>query len=153
MGAVVKGDHPDQMSALSTLLRHHQQGSITLLASTEVLTEIQQLPPEYQGPHLQVWEQLQTLPASNITWVDESLAPPSIATDPAYVELGQILPDEMDQRHVFHAVKRNVEYFATVDERTILSRARQLKSAFPTKFGKPVTIVGILGLADVSRDR
>ncbi len=140
------------MSALSTLLTHHQKGTISLVASTEVLTEIQQLPPEYQGPHLEVWEQLQKLPASNITWVDESLAPPSIVTDSAYATLGYILPDEMDRRHVFHAVRRNVKYFATVDERTILSRAPQLESAFSTKFGKPVAIVGNLRLTDVSTD-
>jgi len=146
VGAVVKADHPDQMSALSTLLRHHQEGNIALVASTEVLTEIQQLRPEHQGPHLKLLGQLQKLPASKMTWVDESLTPPSIATDQAYAKLRQILPDEMDRRHVFHAVKREVGYFATVDVRTILSRVPRLESAFSIKFGLPEKIVGSLGL-------
>lgn len=37
VGAVVKGDHPAHLPALSALLRHHELGKICAAASTEVL--------------------------------------------------------------------------------------------------------------------
>jgi hypothetical protein len=49
VGAVVKNDHPDQMPALSALLRQHELGVISAVASTEVLGEIGALPEQYQA--------------------------------------------------------------------------------------------------------
>jgi hypothetical protein len=53
VGAVVKGDHPAHMSALSDLLHHHELGRISAVASTEVLGEILALPEQYQASHLE----------------------------------------------------------------------------------------------------
>lgn len=147
VGAVVNGDHPDQISAISALFSAHSVGGVCLVSSTEVLTEIQQLPTRYQGPHRAVYNQLLQLPASNVTWVDPALATPSITTDPDFEKLRRILPQEMDVRNVFQAVKARVPYYATVDQKTVLSRRPQLESNFSTKFGTPNTVVGWLGLS------
>lgn len=146
VGAVVKNDHPTEMPALSALLREHQSGTLCLVASTEVLGEIERLPEQHQATHLEVWSQLRRLPASRVTRIDESATPPSVVRDPDYVKLAAILPDETDRRHVFHAVKSRVQYFATVDQQTILSRANQLEECFPIRFGKPTDIAKMLGV-------
>jgi hypothetical protein len=71
VGALVKADHPAEMPALAALMREHVAGRLLLVASTEVLGEIERLPPKYQGPHLEVWKQLRRLPAANVSWIDE----------------------------------------------------------------------------------
>lgn len=147
VGAVVKGDHPDQIPALSELLHQHRLGAISAVASTEVLGEIRALPEHYQGPHLEVWGQLRRLPAAPFTWVDESSTSTSAVTDPDYVTLTGILPDEMDRRHMFHAIKNGVQYFATVDQRSILNRAARIEAAFPIKCGTPTEVAGWLGIS------
>jgi hypothetical protein len=146
VGAVVKGDHPSQMSAISTLLGAHANGSVALSASTQVLKEIQGLPPQYQGPHLQVWNGLRKLPASRVSWIDESSTSKSVSTDPLYSKLEPLLPDTSDRLHVFYAAKQRVRYFATVDQRTILSKKVQLESLVSMRFGTPVDVVGYIGL-------
>jgi hypothetical protein len=150
VGALVRHDHPEQISAISALLNAHEQGTIHLVASTEVLGEIQQLPATYQGPHIALYERLRKLPASNVTWLEETSTGSSVRTDPMYSQLEQVLSGANDRRHMFHAVKQCVEYFATVDQRTILSRAKQLETLFPIRLGKPTDVVAMLGLGSTS---
>ena len=143
VGALVKADHPGEMPALAALVREHVAGRLSLVASTEVLGEIQRLPPRYQGPHLEVWKQL---PAANVSWIDEAAAPGVAPTDPDYETLRGILPDETDRRHVLHAVRSGVEYFATVDRQTILKHKGPLEAVFATKFATPAEIARALDL-------
>jgi hypothetical protein len=146
VGAVVKGDHPAHMPALSALLHHHELGGISAVASTEVLGEILALPEQYQAPHLEVWNQLRRLPASRMSWINETSTSTSAVMDPDYVTLCSMLPGEMDRHHMFHAVKNGVQFFATVDQHSILSRTIQIEAAFPIKCGTPT------GGCDLARD-
>ncbi len=146
VGALVKADHPGEMPALAALMREHVAGKLSLVASTEVLGEIERLPPKYQGPHLEVWKQLRRLPAANVSWIDEVAAPGVAPTDPDYKRLRGILPEETDRRHVLHAVRSGVEYFATVDRHTILKHKGPLEAAFATKFATPAEIARALNL-------
>ena len=146
VSAVVRRDHPAQIPALS-VLRSHERGDIAAVASTEVLGEIKALPQQYQGPHLEVWNQLKRLPGARFSWVDESSTSTEAIQDSDYIKLIGILPDEMDRRHMFHAIKNGVGYFATVDHRTILSRSALIEAAFPIKCGTPMEIAGFLGLS------
>ena len=147
VGAVVKGDHPAQMPALFTLLHQHERGGISAVASTEVLGEIMALPEQYRGPHVDVWNQLQRLPAAPFTWIDESSTSTSAHSDPDYVTLTGILPDDMDRRHIFHAIKNRIQYFVTVDQHSILNRASRIESAFPIKCGTPAQVLTWIGVA------
>ncbi len=147
VGAVVKGDHPAQMPSLSILFTAHQSGSVALSASTQVLKEIQALPAEYQGPHLAVWNDLRKLPASRVTWIDEQSTARSITTDHLYTRLETVLTDPSDRLHVFYAAKQGVGYFATVDQKTILSKKRQLESIVSMRFGTPREITGYIGIS------
>ncbi len=147
VGALVKADHPAEMPALAALMREHAAGRISIVASTEVLGEIERLPSKYQGPHLDVWNHLKRLPAANVSWVDEAATPTVQTTDSDYKTLRGILPDETDRRHVLHAIRSHVEYFATVDKHTILKHKGPLEAAFPTKFATPAEIARALHLA------
>lgn len=69
-------------------------------------------------------------------------------TNPLYANLKQIF-DKADAEHIFQAVKSNCQYFLTVDERTILKRAREnndkIKLICPNiKFVNPVELVNVI---------
>jgi hypothetical protein len=147
VAALVKADHPAEIPALAALMREHAAGRLSIVASTEVLGEIERLPSKYQGPHLETWSQLKRLPAANVSWVDEAATPPVQVTDPDYKTLREILQDETDRRHVLHAIRSRVEYFATVDKDTILRHKGPLEAAFPIKFATPAEIARALTIA------
>jgi hypothetical protein len=140
---VVKGDHPAEMPALTALLREHESGRLSIVASTEVLGEIDRVPPQYQGPHLDVLSHLRRLPAANVRWIDETTSGVRSA-DEDYERLRQILPGETDRRHVVHAIKNRVGYFATVDAATILKHRPELEATFPLRFATPSDIAAEL---------
>jgi hypothetical protein len=146
VGAVVNGDHPSQMAAISTLFGAHEKGAVALSASTQVLKEIRALPTQHQGPHLKVWDGLKKLQASKVTWINEGSTNRSVTTDPLYAKLEHVLTDPSDRLHVFYAAKRGVQYFATVDQRTILNKKQRLESIVSMKFGTPMEVVGYIGL-------
>ena len=146
VSAIARGDHPEQASAISVLISAHHTGAIQLVASTEVLGEIQRLPPAHQGPHLEVYNALRTLAGSKVTWLDEASTTPSVRTDPLYQHLEPLLSGETDRRHVFQAAKQGVPYFATVDMKTILSRKVAVEAALPIKLGLPSEIASLLSL-------
>jgi hypothetical protein len=143
VGAVVKGDHPAEMPALTALLREHEAGRLSIVASTEVLGEIERVPPQYQGAHLGVLSQLRRLPAANVRWINEAM-PSVLSTDEDYERLRHILPGETDRRHVVHAIKNHVGYFATVDAATILKHRPELEATFSLRFATPSDIVAEL---------
>jgi hypothetical protein len=145
VGALVKGEFPAEMPALGVLMGAHAAGQIVIFTSTETKGEIEKLPEKYQGAHLGVYEQLRRLPAAPVRWIDET-APMNRSTDPDYQKAREILRDETDRRHVVHAVKHGVEYFATVDHRTILNRKAPLEASFAMTFGTPTEIVRALHL-------
>jgi hypothetical protein len=150
VGAVVKHDHPEQVSAISQLLSAHEQKKICLAGSTHLLTEILRLPEQHRGPHKTLYQQIRQLPASQATWLDDASTGPSLRTDPLYPQLATILPDPVDRLHVLTAMRQGLPFFATLDQRTILSRKAALQSLTTMTFGTPAEIVEILGLATSS---
>lgn len=147
VSAAVKGDHPAQIPALAALIREHEAGKLHLVASTEVLGEIEKIPRRYQGPHLGFYNQLKHLPAAGVSWIDDVKAAPIRTMDSDYATLRGILPDEPDRRHVLHAVRNGVSEFVTVDWHTILKYAPKLEAAFPrVRFGTPMEVVKRRGI-------
>ncbi|MET0659938.1 MAG: hypothetical protein ABW110_17470 [Steroidobacteraceae bacterium] len=147
VGAIVNGDHPSEIDALALLLDDHERGSVDVVASTEVLGEIRSVLETYRRPHLEVWNRCQRLTAAPFEWEEGPSSATARVVDPDYQALSQILPDEMDRRHVHHAIKNGVTIFATVDRRTILSRVAQIEAKFPIRFGTPSQVVEMLGLS------
>lgn len=147
VAAVVKGDHPAQMPALAAPLREHEPGTLLLAASTEVLGEIRRLPTQYQGPHLTVLAQLRRLPGANVAWIDETAPSGTQSTDEDYEKPRHVLPDEIDRRHIVHAIKNRGDYFATVDNDPISKHRTKREAMFPLKFATPTQIVTALKLA------
>jgi hypothetical protein len=149
IGALVKGEFPAEIAALGALMREHAAGRLVIVTSTEAKGEIERLPAEYRGLHLDVYQQFKQLPGAKVPWIDAGATIES--TDPDYQKARHILRDEIDRRHVVHAVKYGIGYFATVDQRTILNQKGPLEAAFTVTFGTPTEIARKLNLTMASQ--
>ncbi|GAB4577932.1 MAG: hypothetical protein Fur0022_06640 [Anaerolineales bacterium] len=66
--------------------------------------------------------------------------------DPLYLELKNILPDELDAQHVFQAIKRDADFFITTDHRTILRYYKDLEAKYVLKIAMPSELLIALSL-------
>jgi len=58
--------------------------------------------------------------------------------------LEQLLPDRMDARHIFAALRSGIECFVTVDDRTVLRHRDRLKTGFRVTALLPSELVAVL---------
>lgn len=103
-----------------------QESRLTVCTSTEARGELLDLEPqERRQQHMQAYDEIQTL-KREADWLD----PEEPFTPEAMQILGrlrEVLPDEMDARHIAHAAMHGVNDFVTSDYRTILSRAGEVE--------------------------
>lgn len=137
-----------EQAAIVDLLDRHKGRRLRLVTSQVTLEELRKIPHEDRRPDEQMYRLLEELPTAA-----EVLAPVVTRSDRPHlvgllpigylVELQEIL-DETDARHVFQALQANVEYFVTVDRKTILSRRDAVEAKVAMKFRKPSELVGEL---------
>ena len=81
-------------------------------------------------------------------WTDSGLTLLGVGggqrTDPLFKSLKAILPDEDDARHVFQAAKNGVQYFLTVDERTILRHRQAVEQCCELKAVDPEQMLQVI---------
>ncbi len=143
MGNVVKGDcKPEDLSALSKIMGQ-PTSAVSFGASTLVREEIEQIPQEYRGPHVQVYETLRNFASSKVTWANESDLN-TILTDRRYLKAQEILSERTDAHLVVDALnegRRNFPsaspYFLTTDYKTLLSHKTEIETEFPIKVVSP----------------
>jgi predicted nucleic acid-binding protein len=147
--------------ALFQLVDLMHAGRVALVTSTVAKEEIERVPAEHRAPHQGTYALLKKIPV-----VDEQrlfprrvqafrpgrsqIIGPSVIEDEDLGRLRAILPDENDARHLFQASKNGASYFVTADRRTILSRAREIESAFPIRVMTPTQLVAELAAEDAS---
>jgi len=64
--------------------------------------------------------------------------------DPIYKALKELLPDEVDAKHIYQASKNNIQYFLTTDEKTILSYSDNIMGISDVKTISPVDFLNIV---------
>jgi hypothetical protein len=98
-------------------------------------TELLQVPEQYRAPHLAAYGEIATLTAST-----EWLGSAGGFTGPVaeiHQRLAEILPDQMDARHLTHATMHGVRDFVTTDERTILKYRDKIRAAVGIEVWSP----------------
>ena len=106
--------------------------NISLWASTVAKREIDQIPAPFRGEHEREYGALAIVRASQTTnWIDDrpdSLTYGQATVNPTFAAIAKIVPDRADAEHLYQAKANGIEDFITVDKRTILSRAVQLRA-------------------------
>jgi hypothetical protein len=120
--------------ALRELLRLHKAGSLALVTSHVTREEIERLPGAVRELHEDIYALLVNVREALEVGTDSGLTLMGVGggtrEEPDFTELKPMLPDVDDARHVFQALRNDVDYFVTDDERTIISRAPKIATRF-----------------------
>jgi hypothetical protein len=135
----------DEQQALRRLLQLQKEGRVALVTSHITRLEIERMPGPARGLHEDVYALLADVPAATENFGHHMLLLGVGGGDaPEYAQLKKLLPDEDDARHLFQAIKNEVDYFVTADVRTIVSRAQAVELEFDIKVRTPSQVVAEL---------
>lgn len=142
-----------EQDALLQVLRAHKAGSVRLFTSHVTDEEIK------RGTNTGLDDAIYALLSDVPRVEEESLSPrplsnrggsrlvgPAVVKEPDLATTEDILPHKDDARHVFQASKSNIQYFVTVDRKSILRYASELSSRLGIRAVLPSELVDELGL-------
>lgn len=141
ISGLARQDLPEpEQTAANDLWALVNSSALTVCTSTEALGEINKVPEEHRGRHLEQYNRIATLKAST-EWLDAGEVFSPSAQD-ALDKLLQVLPDEIDARHLAHASMHSVPDFVTTDQRTILTHAQMIYEITGVRVWSPVEFWG-----------
>jgi hypothetical protein len=106
------------------------KSELTIWASTVAREEIDKIPEKYRQAHLNQYNALKKIRASDATWIDTDVTSAGFGTvreHPDFKKLRGVLKDENDARLVFQAKAGGVRDFVTVDYNSVLNKASELE--------------------------
>jgi len=106
-------------------------GRLSICSSTVMKEELLAIPEIHRPPHIQAYSALKVIAGHPTTeWVDDNPESPSFGNQtvhPDFEIIAKTVPDKNDARHLFQAKMNGVIHYVTVDERTILRRADEIR--------------------------
>jgi predicted nucleic acid-binding protein len=142
---------PVELKALQEVLQARKAGRIALVTSHVTRQELERMSDDKRQRHAVIYMLLADVPTASEGYSSAPLgAAPLGATvlgggpgyeDPVLAELKRILPDVDDARHLLQAIKNEVDYFITADQRTIVSRASVIESHYAIKVRLPSQVL------------
>jgi len=144
LSAVANGELPLlERTAMDTIAGLVQTSAVTLFSSPVALEEMSRIPDPHFALHLKQYNAVGKV-SSDLTW--EELNPATEITDlevedPVYEELRNLLPDENDAQHLAQAKLGGIDHVLTLDQRTILHYALELRERFGIIVFKPSEFV------------
>ncbi len=133
VSAAVKGElSSGDSAAVGAIGGLVQSSDLTVCTSTVMKEELSKIPDPFRKQHLDAYDGLRIVAGHPTTsWIDddpESATYGSQTEHPLFAELKQIVPDVNDARHLYQAKMNDVSDFVTIDEKTILSRATEIRN-------------------------
>jgi predicted nucleic acid-binding protein len=144
LSAVANGElSPIERAAVQTVNELSHSSAVTLFTSHVALEEISRIPEPYFARHVQQYDALGKV-SSDLTW--EEFNPATEVTDlevekPVYEELRTLLPDENDAQHLAQAKLGGIDHVLTLDGKTIIRYARELRDRFGILVFRPSEFV------------
>jgi hypothetical protein len=139
---------PPTIEALWRILDLHEARHVHLLTSSVMKDEIAKIPEQYRTPHRALYTLLAKIPIAATHRTDSGMMLLEVGrgrpADRLFKGLRSILPDEADARHVFQAVKNGVNYFLTVDKKTILRHRAAVENYCGIKVFSPKEMVEVI---------
>ena len=135
-----------ELDALRTIHRIFLDGEIELFASKFVRDELARIPEQYRAPHLSVYDLFLKVPKVEPgprTIISPLILPMSNPRRRTWEKLTSLLPDESDCQHLLTAQFNRIEYFVTVDEKTILKHRNKLREIIGVKAVLPSELIDL----------
>jgi len=132
------------------LLQWDEQRLVSLVTSEITHQEIQKIPEQHRAKHDELYKRLLKVSAVVTLTQLNPMGTPRVSRDVFTVAaLERLLPDRSDARHVYAAWRSGLEYFVTMDEKTILRYRDDLKSDFRITALLPSELVQRLDLSQM----
>jgi hypothetical protein len=145
---LVKEDLGAEMASLYRLLNLRKAGAVDLVTSHVAREEIQAVHESVRARHEAPYGLLEDVPSAAEVRPDSGLSATGVGggsrPDPLFLRLCELLPDRNDARHIFQAIRSDVTYFVTTDQRTVLSRAEDLEREAGVRAVRPSQLVATL---------
>jgi hypothetical protein len=149
--AVANGElSPADSAAFATIADAVARSDVTLWASTVMKREMDRIPAHHRARHLAEYNALRKVTAAPTTnWIDDrpnssSFGQPTV--HPTFKALAEMLPDRTDAELIYQAKANGVSDFITVDEKTILNRATEIRTRVGVNVYSPAEYVArVLG--------
>jgi hypothetical protein len=131
---------PENESALLRILQARKAGTVELVTSEVVRTEISAIPEEFRIQHSIIYSLLADVPLAATDYRIPPFRPAPMfkRRDQLLVSLERLLPDAGDASHVFQAARNGVGYLITVDHRTMLKHAEAVSQLCGVRLVNPV---------------
>ena len=150
LSALARGQFDAERAACDEIKALARSGAVALFSSLVALEELTRLPARYVGPHLEQYDAVGTV------WSDETYEEFNPATecwdleedDPVLEALRVVLPDEDDARHLAQAGLGCMDVFLTLDEKTILRFAADIRVRVGLRVLRPSEFVAWFRRAD-----
>ncbi len=117
-----------EYDSLLELLRLQKNTKLQIFTSELAKAELEKIPESYRNKHLVIYNLLTDV--TSIDYLVLNISPARIGLPvrqhTVLAQLINILRDEEDAKHIYQASRNNIEYFVTVDERTILVKANEI---------------------------
>lgn len=138
---------PQEIESIEKLLETYDAGEMELVTSGIAKQEIEKVPEEFQAKHRIIYLLLSKVPVAHsksTTALSVMGIPGPGREDPLYAKFKQVLPDSEDAEHIFQAYKNRAQYFATVDQKTILRYRKQIEDCSGLKLGTPTELLNVI---------
>ncbi len=135
-----------ELCALRAINRIYLDGDIELFASKIVGEELTRIPEQHRTPHLVIYDLFLKVPKVEpgpSTVISPLILPMSNPRRRTWERLTSLLPDEPDCQHLLTAQFNRIEYFVTVDEKTILKHRNKLRDIIGVKAVLPSELIDL----------
>ena len=132
ISARIEDQFPSEMVAFDAILSAYKNRSIDLVRSNIVDEEIGAIPAKYRAPHSELICTLLSIPVATAgarTRMGLSGFAQANPKRQLWQRLNAAVSGEADREHIFTAACSRLNFFITVDRRTILSHAEQILKA------------------------
>jgi hypothetical protein len=130
-----------EQTALLTILQRQKSGEVALVTSDMARREIDAIPEQHRLKHQFIYNLIVEVPIAKAFRIDTGLMLMGVGGGRRLVkemaQLTTLLKDEADASHIYQAFKNEVSIFLTVDERTVLSKAREIEGICGVKAMMP----------------
>ena len=138
----------DDQSAFDRLLVFVRRGDLELITSAVAGAELDQIPAMYRAPHIAVYELFASATRIKPGGVTRLGLTGTSSVNPKHqlwLRIRDTLPDQADAEHAFVACSNGATILLTLDQRTILSKRKQLEAVSGLRAMRPFELVAELG--------
>ena len=147
VSSMIKNDLlEEEINAINHILNVWDSGEIEILTSKITKDELENIPHESKNIHLAMYKLIKKVPLIPEARTDSGLTLMGVGggsrEDPLYTRTKEIL-EQYDAKHMFQAIKNNMDIFLTADKK-VINKNPEISQLAKIEIVKPTQLLQIL---------